>query len=244
MSASKAGLTYEKSQGYANEGDITWCKYVCGFRAPRTYGDEYRIWRNAMKCKIEQDRIPGWKQSTAAEWAAIQAYALTLPTITARARLWPSNTDRGTRFTECLGFLLKDIAKKHRSTLAELLRIQPVVAPAAAHAATTPGAVGNDRVAGPRSVHVSLDEPSKVHPEDPLPAGLHNIQWQTHEHVYWIELTEPTLTNLVANIDQVLAQGFGYRLLVGATGWGARLLSDDPEEPLPVSEMIAIRNGR
>ncbi|RPB00157.1 hypothetical protein L873DRAFT_1805595 [Choiromyces venosus 120613-1] len=175
MAASKAGLTYEKSQAYTNEGNITWCKYVCGFPAPRTYGDEYRIWRNAMKCKMEQDRIPGWKQSTAAQWVAIQAHALTLPPITVRAGLWQSNTDWRTRFTKCLGFLLKDIAKKHRSTLAELLRIQPVVAPAAAPAATAPSAIGNDRLAGPRSVRVWLDEPSKVRLDDPLPAGLHNI---------------------------------------------------------------------
>ncbi|RPA88665.1 hypothetical protein L873DRAFT_1849641 [Choiromyces venosus 120613-1] len=199
MAASKAGLTYEKSQAYENEGDITWCKYVCRFPAPRTYGDEYRIWQNTMKRKMEQDRILDWKQSSAAQWAAIQAHALTLPPITVRAGLWQSNTDRGTHFTECLSFFLKDIAKKHQSTLAELLEIQPVVAPAAtpaaapaathaaAPSATAPGAIGNDRLTGPHSVRVWLEEPSKVRPDDPLPAGLHNIQWQTHEHVYWIE---------------------------------------------------------
>jgi len=64
------------------------------------------------------------------------------------------------------------------------------------------------------------------------------VQWQTHEHVHWMELTEPTLGNLLAGIDRILSCGFGYRMLVGATGQDTRLLRDDPEEPLPLAEMI------
>ena len=45
-------------------------------------------------------------------------------------------------------------------------------------------------------------------------------------------------------IDRVLVRGYGYRLLVGATRPGTHMLLDDPEEPLPVAEMISIRNSR
>jgi len=40
-----------------------------------------------MKRKIEQDRIPGWKGSTAAQWTAIQASALATPCVTVKAAL-------------------------------------------------------------------------------------------------------------------------------------------------------------
>ena len=138
MAASKVGLTFEKSAAFRNGGDITWCKHICGFPHPRTYSPEYRAWRNAMKRKMEQDKIPGWRQSTAAQWAAIQAYSLTLPPISNRAGLWETNTPRGERFTECLNFLLKDIAKKHKGTLADRLSPQPV-------AAADPAPARNDR---------------------------------------------------------------------------------------------------
>jgi len=83
---------------------------------------------------MEQDRIPGWKGSTATQWAAIQAYALAPPPVTVRAVLWQTDTARGERFTQCLDFLLKDIAKKHEPSLTQLLAAQPVpaVAPVAA----------------------------------------------------------------------------------------------------------------
>lgn len=92
-----------------------------------------------MKRKMEQDRIPSWRRSTDAQWAAIQAHSLTVaPVATAgggRAALWENDTVRGRRFQECLDFLLKDIAKKHRNTLESLTRVQ--------NAAPIPA--GNDR---------------------------------------------------------------------------------------------------
>jgi len=112
MTASKVGLQYPKSDAFKDDGEVTWCRYICGFPELRTYGKEYKDWLNAMKRKMEQDRIPGWKGSTAAQWAAIQAYMLATPPITVRAALWQTDTPRGERFTECLDFLLKDIAKK------------------------------------------------------------------------------------------------------------------------------------
>ena len=67
---------------------------------------------------------------------------------------------------------------------------------------------------------------------------MDKIQWQTHEHVYWLELTEPTLANLLAGIDRILSDGFGYCMLVDAMGQGTRLLREDSEEPFLLAEMI------
>ena len=102
-----------------------------------------------MKRMMEQDRIPGWKGSTAAQWAAIQVYALATPPVTVRAALWQTDTARGERFTECLDSLLKDIAKNYKPSLTQLLAAQPVptVAPGAAPCAapvSAPVGVGND----------------------------------------------------------------------------------------------------
>ena len=94
-----------------------------------------------MKGKREQDRIPGWKQSTAAQWTAIQAYAITLQPVSQRSGLWQANNLCGERFTECLGFLLNDIAKKHQRILTDMLKVQPV----AAIAVADPAPARNDR---------------------------------------------------------------------------------------------------
>jgi len=58
-----------------------------------------------------------------------------------------------------------------------------------------------------------------------------------------MELTEPTLANLLAGLDRILSRGFGYRMLIGTMGHGTRLLRDDPEERLPLAEMIRITNS-
>jgi len=96
----------------------------------------------------------------------------------------------------------------------------------------------------PPSVRLWIDQPSVVHPDSPLPARLDKIQWRTHGHVYWMEMTEPTMWNLHMCIDRVLARGYGCRLLVGATRQGTCMLLDDPQEPLPVAKTISIRNSR
>jgi len=97
---------------------------------------------------------------------------------------------------------------------------------------------------GPRSVRLWIDQPFLVCSDSPLPAGLDKIQWQTHGHVYWMEMTEPTMQNLFVCMDRVLAQGYRYCLLVGATRHGTCMLLDDPEDSLPVAEMISIGNSR
>jgi len=65
-----------------------------------------------MKRKMGQDKIPGWKGSTAPQRAAIQAYVLATPPFTGRAALWQTDTAQGECFTKCLDCLKKDIAKK------------------------------------------------------------------------------------------------------------------------------------
>ncbi|PUU73042.1 hypothetical protein B9Z19DRAFT_1069291 [Tuber borchii] len=192
---------------------------------------------------MEQDRIPGWKGSTAAQWAAIQAYAIATSSVTDRVALWQANSSRGKHFTECLDFLLKDIAKKHNAILARLLEAaQPVPTVAAPIAA--PIAVRNDRLAGPHSVHLWLVQGSVVRPDNPLPPGLDKIQWQTHGHGYRIVMTEPTMDDLFKCINRVLSWEYGYHLLVVATRQGMRMLLVDPEGPLPLAEMITLGNSR
>jgi len=129
MAASKVGLSFEKSGSFKNDADVTWCKHVCGFPHPRTYSPEYKAWQNAMKRKMEQDRIPGWKQSTAGQWAAIQALAFTLQPVSQSSVLWQANNPCGEPFTDCLDLLLKDIAKKHQGILRDMLRARVAAVP-------------------------------------------------------------------------------------------------------------------
>jgi len=63
-------------------------------------------------------------------------------------------------------------------------------------------------------------------------------QWQSRGHVYWMEQTEPTFPNLLAGIDTTMAPGVRFCMLIGTKRQGTRLLQDDPDEPLPLSEMI------
>ena len=93
---------------------------------------------------------------------------------------------------------------------------------------------------GPRAVCLWLDYPDLARPDEPLAPGLDNVPWKTYGAVYWLEITEPTVANLRAQIDTVFPRGVGYRQLVGATRYGTILLVDDPEEPLPLSEMVVI----
>jgi len=104
-----------------------------------------------MKRKMEQDRIPGWKQSTAAQWAAIQAYGITLQPVSRRSALWQANNLRGERFTECLDFLLTDIAKKDQCILTDMLKVQPATAIGVAD----PAPARNDLKLAP-SVHINV----------------------------------------------------------------------------------------
>jgi len=116
-----------------------------------------------MKRKMEHDRIPGWKQSTAAQWAAIQAQALTLRPVSQRSGLSQGNNPCGERFTECLDLLLKDIAKKHQGILREILR-----APVAAGPVADPTPARNNRKLSPsvrnKNVPYVLIQPLQVSP--------------------------------------------------------------------------------
>jgi len=129
MAVSKAGFVYPGTAGHENDGDIAWCKFVIGFPNPSTRSPEHNTFRKAMKRKMEQEGILGFVGSTADQWAAIQAHALTIPSVPHRAPLWQTNTRRGQQFTECFDYLLRDIAKKHKNNLENLLRA-PVAGPA------------------------------------------------------------------------------------------------------------------
>jgi len=67
---------------------------------------------------------------------------------------------------------------------------------------------------------------------------MDKIQWQSHGHVYWRELTEPSFPNLLAGIDKTMAPGLGFRMHIGPTIQDTRVLQDDAEEPLRLAEMI------
>ena len=94
---------------------------------------------------MEQDRIPGWKQSTVTQWAAIQPQALTFRPVSQRSGLWLADNPRCECFTECLDFLLKDIAKKHQGILRDMLR-----APVTAVPVGDPTPARSDRRLSPR----------------------------------------------------------------------------------------------
>jgi len=73
-----------------------------------------------MQQKMEQDRIPGWNESTAGQWAAMQAHALTLRPVSQRLGLWQANNSLGEGFTQGLDLLLKDIVQKHQGILRDM----------------------------------------------------------------------------------------------------------------------------
>ena len=83
-----------------------------------------------------------------------------------------------------------------------------------------------------------IDVPPGVRPSSPLPVGIDKIQWQSRGHVYRMKLTEPTFPNLAVGIGKTMAPGVGFRMLIGAKRQGTRLLQADPEELLPLAEMI------
>jgi len=53
-------------------------------------------------------------------------------------------------------------------------------------------------------------------------------------------MTEPTIQNVNDGNESVLERGHGYRALFGATKQGKGLLHEDPEQLLPLAEMIPI----
>jgi len=96
---------------------------------------------------MECEGIRGYKDATPAQWVAIQAYALTVEPIASNgmAAYWEADSNWGRRFTECLDFLLKDVAKKHSKTLEAMGLTVPPATPAPAPPAPLVAAAGNDR---------------------------------------------------------------------------------------------------
>ena len=150
MAVSKAGFVYPRTAGDENNGDITWCKFVIGFPNPKTLSPEYNIFWKAMKGKMEQERIPGFVDSTADQWPAILAHALTILPVPHRAPLWQTNTRRDQLFTECFDYLRRDIAKKHKNNFENLLSapvagLASPAGPAGPASPAAPVAALNDR---------------------------------------------------------------------------------------------------
>ncbi|RPB03034.1 hypothetical protein L873DRAFT_1787191 [Choiromyces venosus 120613-1] len=141
MPRSKAGLICPRTAGHENDGVIRWCKHVCRFPNLGTFSPEYRTWRNAIKCWMEREGIQSFRHSSAAQWARLQVYALTIEPIASngRAQFWEKDTPRGRRFTECLDYLLKDVAKKHSQTVKAMMQALPPATPVPAASAA-----GND----------------------------------------------------------------------------------------------------
>ena len=99
-------------------------------------------------------------------------------------------------------------------------------------------------LAGPHSVCLWIEELSSSRLGAPNPPGLDKVPWQTGEQVYWLEMAEPTFDNVLEEIDRVLERGYGYRVLVGATREGTRMLRNDPDKPLLLGEMVPLLSDR
>jgi len=99
-------------------------------------------------------------------------------------------------------------------------------------------------LAGLRSVRLWREEPSSSRPGAPNPPGLDKVPWQTGEQVYRLEMAVPTFDNVQEEIDRILERGYGYRVLVGATREGTGILRNDPDEPLPLGEMVPLLSDR
>ena len=94
--------------------------------------------------------------------------------------------------------------------------------------------------AGLHYIHLCMDEASAICQAHPLLAGLDKILWQAGGHVCRFEMIEPSIQNVCDGIDSFLERGDGYRALVAVTKKGTGLLHQDPEERLPLPEMIPI----
>ena len=142
----KSGLVCPRTKGHENDGDITWSKHTCRFPNPNTLSAEYSSWRNAIKRKMEQEGIRSWKLAADDQWAAIQAYALTVEPLASNSHtaLWQEDSSTGRHFTECLDFLLKDVAKKHSKMLSCLGVAVPPAILLVPTVSTAPALAAND----------------------------------------------------------------------------------------------------
>ena len=133
MPGSKSGLACPRTKGHENDGTVNWCKHICRFPNPLTTDPEYKAWRDAVFHRMQQDGIPSRALANPEHWTAIQKYGMSLEPLASnsRAALWQQDTNSGLRFTECYDFLLRDIAKKHSTTLARLGVALPLAVPAA-----------------------------------------------------------------------------------------------------------------
>ena len=152
MPGSESGLTCPRIKGHENDRTVNWCKHVCRFPSPLTIHPDYKAWRDAVFHRMQQDHIRGWALATPEQWAAIQAYGLSLEPLASngRAALWQEDTRSSQHFTECYDYLLKDIAKKHSRTQASQSAALPLAAPVA------PALAANNHKFRPLIVRINL----------------------------------------------------------------------------------------
>ncbi|PWW78848.1 hypothetical protein C7212DRAFT_340393 [Tuber magnatum] len=172
MPQSKVRLFCPRTARHENDGDTRWCKHICRFPNAGTFSPEYHTWRNAIQRWMGREGIQSFWQSSVAQWARLQSYALNMEPIASnsRAQYWGNDTPHGRHFTECLNYLLQDVVKKLPQTGKAMMQAIPP-------ATCVPGAsaAGNDRLAGPRSVCLWVDIPSVDRPGDPPAPRLDNI---------------------------------------------------------------------
>ena len=120
MPRSKSRLTCPGTKGHENDGTVNWCKHVCCFPNRHTTDPKYKAWRDAVFYRMQQDGIRRRALATHEQWTAIQVYVLSLEPLVSngRAALWQQDTNSSLHFTVCYDNLLRDIAKKHSTTLA------------------------------------------------------------------------------------------------------------------------------
>jgi len=53
-------------------------------------------------------------------------------------------------------------------------------------------------------------------------------------------MADPTFDHILEEIDRVLESGYRWRLLVGATREGPAILRNDPDQPLPLGELVPL----
>jgi len=180
---------------------------------------------------VKQD--PSWRNSRDAQWAAIQRHSLTLAPIASagggRAALWQHDSTKGRYCTKCLDLFdkrqqiriavsLKDYRESERPLWRPPLQPAIIISCLNLSGLDLYSIYPNMRtvaLAAPRCIRLWVEDQFLTCQDAHNRPGLNKIPWQGNEHVYWLEMNEPTDDNILSEIDSVLARGYRYRLLIG-----------------------------
>ena len=102
--------------------------------------------------------------------------------------------------------------------------------------------MGSVALAATPCIRLWVEKPSLTCPDAHIPPGLDKIPWQGNEQVHWLEMNEPTYDNILCEIDRVLECGYRYQWLIAAIAEGTLLVCSDPDEALPLAEMVTIQS--